>query len=483
MTTCSNCSAQIRETAKYCHKCGKSIAVFIWDAPTLIMKNNAAGVLCERCKTFNLPGTGFCSGCNLRLVSFRSLVAGDHIGNYQVIRQLGVGGIGAVYLAEHYRLRYQVAIKVHDYFPEDAQVGRAFEEASNYLSQLRHPYIIQFHDYGFQSGHAYQAMEYIDGPTFASVIPNSQSERWLDQCLAYFSQLFSALHYAHNCRFRDINGVLRQSIIHGDVKPQNIFLDRSTNSVKLADFMIPDVQAFLGRENNERLNINTDAFGTPGYMAPEQQAGSLNSQTDIYSLGVTMYEMVTSRMFSPRLRDTGMKLHDQYLPSRLNAYVPLWLEQMIVKAMSFFPRERFQTVAEMIRMLDEHGKAEVLSSGGVIMGDQINIQAGSISGGSGQMFLGKTKIDTNTIGAGQDELARALGELTKALLASQHLSDEEKQEQVEIINDIEENAAQPKPNKSRLKALANGLLLGLKAVPDVASAIAAAAPLLTKLHM
>ncbi|HYU75896.1 MAG TPA: inactive serine/threonine-protein kinase VRK3, partial [Ktedonobacteraceae bacterium] len=149
-----------------------------------------AGIKCPKCSYINRDTARFCGVCGISLTSFRSLSEGTIIGSYVIVKRLGVGGIGAVYLSRHRILEHLVvAIKIHDYFPEDKQVGIAFKQSANYLSQMRHSSIVQLLDYGFQNDHAYQAMEYIEGPTFASLVPDQPTKGWLNQCLEYFAQL------------------------------------------------------------------------------------------------------------------------------------------------------------------------------------------------------------------------------------------------------------------------------------------------------
>ncbi len=118
------------------------------------------------------------------------------------------------------------------------------------------------------------------------------------------------------------------------------------------------------------------------------------------------------------------------------------------------------------------------------MGDQINNQIGDISNVSGQLFIGKfNAVIANLNTSGQLELAAALKTLKEFVMASEHLSNEDKQEQVEVINQIGEEAVKPKPNKTLLKVLGEGLMATLRAIPDMAKAVAAAAPILTQLHL
>ncbi len=501
---CPFCAAEVRAGDTFCLNCGQSLLIQSsqtidtvtsfskagyrppsssqigpshWGTPgslTLFPPVNA-GIKCPKCSYINRDTARFCGVCGISLTSFRSLSEGTIIGSYVIVKRLGVGGIGAVYLSRHRILEHLVvAIKIHDYFPEDKQVGIAFKQSANYLSQMRHSSIVQLLDYGFQNDHAYQAMEYIEGPTFASLVPDQPTKGWLNQCLEYFAQLLSALYHAHNCRYLDLDGQYKKGIIHGDIKPHNIFLNRVTDTAKLADFMIPDVQNFLGEENHHFDMISTDALGTPKYMAPEQRKGELTQQSDIYSMGATMYELVTGHSPEDARRDIS--------PKSINPYVPDWLDEMIIKSMKFYPPDRFQTVGEMIRIFNENCKAEkaswVLQAKEIFMGDQVHNKIGDISN-SGQIFIGKfNDVVANLNASGQNELASALKALQEAVMASQQLPQDKKEELVESINQVGEEAAKSKPNKTLLKMLGDGLIAALKAIPDVAPAIANIAPLL-----
>ncbi len=243
--------------------------------------------------------------------------------------------------------------------------------------------------------------------------------------------------------------------------------------------MIPDVQNFLGEENHHFDMISTDALGTPKYMAPEQRKGELTQQSDIYSMGATMYELVTGHSPEDARRDIS--------PKSINPYVPDWLDEMIIKSMKFYPPDRFQTVGEMIRIFNENCKAEkaswVLQAKEIFMGDQVHNKIGDISN-SGQIFIGKfNDVVANLNASGQNELASALKALQEAVMASQQLPQDKKEELVESINQVGEEAAKSKPNKTLLKMLGDGLIAALKAIPDVAPAIANIAPLLAHLHI
>ncbi len=447
-----------------------------------------AGIKCPKCSSINRDTAKFCGMCGITLTSFRSLSKGTIVGSYVIEERIGVGGIGTVYRARHRIMgNLVVAIKIHDYFPEDEQVGIAFRQSANYLSQLRHRNIVQLIDYGFQSGHGYLAMEYIDGPNFDSLIPQQQSKVWLNECLEYFRQLLSALYYAHNCPYRDLDSQYKKGIIHGDIKPQNIFLDRSTNTAKLTDFMIPDVQKLLSEGKKKFNKAQTDAFGTVGYMPPEQMMGGvLTQQSDIFSLGVTMYVLVTGN----RPLDAWENIN----PKSVNPYIPDWLDEIIMKSVERTPLNRYRTVGEMFRVFNEHRNSTRLSMGErkweVILGDKIegnkpmySYSIGDISNStvSGVVQGDNNRVISNLNDSGKTELAQALKTLTDAIMDSKDLPADQKEDQVKIVNQIGEEAAKPKPNKTLLKILGDGLMATLKAIPDVAATVASVAPLLALL--
>ncbi len=385
------------------------------------------------------------------------------MGNYIVVRELGLGGIGAVYLAQHQLLRQMAAIKVHDYFPADQYVGIAFFRASNYLSQLDHPHIVRLYDYGYHNGRAYQAMEYINGTTLAEHIPRQQTTEWLNRCLEFFAQMLSALYYAHNCQYRDIDGTIKKGMIHGDIKPHNFLLDNGTDSIKLADFMIPDVQAYLGRINPDFSQIvhATQTFGTPAYMSPEQTEGQVTQQTDIFSLGVTMYQLVTGFETDSISRMTSM-WGNYTPPQQMNPYLPAWLVDMIMKAIQKDSGQRYQTIAEMLRIFtDNQTQAK----------SRVTISIGDISNISGQIFIGdfnNVVASLNTMS--QTEIAEALKVVKEAVMASDDLSDSK----------IGREATKPIPNRAYFSALVDGLATNLKNVPTVATTITEIMPVLAR---
>lgn len=420
--TCPQCSSAVREIAQFCHVCGYNVRVL-----------------------------------NL----FRQ---GIQIGNYIVDRFLGSGGIGAVYLAHHRLLKQSVALKILDYFPSNPYISRAFLRSSNYLSQLDHSNIVHLYDYGLQDGKAYQAIEYINGPTFAQ-ISYQKTQDWIDRCIEYFVQMLTTLDYAHNCTYIDVDGVLGKGIIHGDIKPHNIFLDRVSNKVKLSDFMIPDVQAFLNvrpllepgvyRTAEDLYDLPTGAYGTLAYMAPEQESGQISPQTDIFSLGITMNQLVTG--ISPASQNGAQKLWHRVSPTNVNPYVPAWLGNLILKATEREPADRFQSSAEMLQIFQEHRDK----------GSHYVVDIASTILTRDQRVIGQfNNVIASLNMTSQSELANTLKLFKEGIMASIEISPHQKQELIEVVNQVGEEATRVVPNTTFLRIVSDGLLKMLQNIPD-----------------
>ena len=422
-----------------------------------------------------------------------SIDAGTRVGNYFIQDRLGSGGIGTVYRASHRILDFDVAVKFHDYFPRDKAVGVAFLRAANYLSQLSHPNIVRLYDYGFWSQRAYMVMELVSGQTLHDLIPSRQTPQWTSRAIDLFVQILSAVRYAHNCIYNSLTGERDRGILHGDIKPQNIFIDDDCHDVKLSDFMIPDVQEYLGKEVPDFLQIiseqttpislhemqlitkqladHTRGFGTPYYMAPEQWKGKVTIATDIFSLGATLYQMVTG--LSPR------EYFDDTLPRHVNPHLPNWVGEIIGRCLAADPEERFGSVAEIEAVfLEQISRSPATYSiiEELIMGDKFDVKVGNVSN-VGQMFIGKfNSIVADLEGSGNHQLAEVLRMLKDAIMASNAISEEKKGEHIEVINQIGQEAAKNKPNKTLIKIIWDGMVAVLKDFPDVAKAVTAVAP-------
>ena len=216
---------------------------------------------------------------------------GDEIGPYTIVKRLGGGGMGEVYLAQDARLDRHVALKILPaYFASDDARLRRFQREAKAVSALNHPNILTIHEVGEAAGIRYIATEFIDGATIRQLL--AKQELSLDEILDTAEQICSALVAAHVA-----------GIVHRDIKPENI-MRRADGLVKILDFgiaklMEPETPGYQG-EAQPGNGTHTEAgllLGTTGYMSPEQARGlPVDERTDIWSLGVVVYEMLAQRL-------------------------------------------------------------------------------------------------------------------------------------------------------------------------------------------
>lgn len=278
----------------------------------------------------------------------------DH--RYQIVALLGQGGTGRVYRAFHVHLDAPVALKALA-VPEDAppeqqeRAIRRFCREARLLTRLRHPNIPRVLDYFTEDAACYLVMDYVEGPTLARRLgardlPPDERALPLDEAIDYASQLCSVLTYLHS---------QEPAVVFGDLKPSNVILTPDGRAV-VVDFGIarrsgwqsetPPWQRGLGGLGPGDPTSDTQPLGTPGYAAPEQyeQGQRADPRSDIFALGVLLYEMVTGN--APPPFPFGFR------PVRESApHLPVALERVIEQALSFDPAERFQTAGQMLQAL------------------------------------------------------------------------------------------------------------------------------------
>lgn len=265
--------------------------------------------------------------------------APETIGGYKVIRELGRGAMGTVYLAFQESLGRDLAIKLMaPEFTRDTEFVERFRREGRIAARLRHPNIVQVYDFCDRDGLYYIAMEYLGSRTLKSLVrdkgrvPVAESARLTDQLLA-------ALEHAHS-----------QGITHRDIKPANVMVTDAGDAA-LTDFSIAHMKSA------SKLTQTGSVLGTPEYMAPEQFEGKSDLRSDLYATGVILYEMLTG--FSPFHADTIAEVMKKQLfvapdpPAVVDFTIPEAISQVVVKALAKDPAERYQTATEMRHALRE----------------------------------------------------------------------------------------------------------------------------------
>lgn len=274
------------------------------------------------------------------------IAPGTIIGNYRFGDLIGVGGFGEVYRAENTQIARSVAIKVYE-TRGDADALRAFKRGANYLAQLNHRTIVRMYDFFTNDEYALMVMELLSpDATLRALVGSYRSSHQISQFIRVFSDVLDAMKYCHQVTYRDVDGATRTGIYHGDIKPDNIFLDQG--QIKIADFMIPSLEPRLSQRAQPSFPYeDTRAYGTPMYMSPEQLGGIVNEQTDIYNIGVTAYELLTG--FYPY--DSEADYHQGSIedPATFCSESPDWLNSVITRCVANDAAQRYRHVAEIER--------------------------------------------------------------------------------------------------------------------------------------
>lgn len=287
--------------------------------------------------------------------------------NYELLRELGEGGMGHVWLARDRRLERLVAVKRLK-VPEDQTSQKEFvarfQTEARAIARLSHPNIVSIYDFGEEAGHYYMIMEYLEGRPLSQLITDFPRIP-LPLCLAVGVQICSALAYIH-----------QRGIIHRDIKPANILLSRE-GVAKLTDFGI--IKLTGPQRGLSQLETSQTSIGTIKYASPEQllDASRVDHTTDIYALGLTLFELLTQEhpFEAPTVSEFISRVFEGNIPSVREIFwdIPEAVDQILAKALARNAEERFQSAAEMGQLLSELVDSKSLQR--VLVGPLFNLKS------------------------------------------------------------------------------------------------------------
>lgn len=268
-------------------------------------------------------------------------------GRYQLLRKIGSGGMGAVYLAKQLGVGNQVALKfLPSHLSDDPQLRKRFEREAALTLEVTHPGAAQLLDTGIDDeGHLYLAFEYVEGEDLSALL-DREGALPFHEAVDLVSKVAETLHFAHG-----------KGVIHRDIKPENLRVRRGLAGlhVKVLDFGI----ARLADEVGTKLTVEGGVAGTPRYMAPEQIAtGEIDARTDVYALGLVLFEVLTGReafshdntsqLLWAQLHEAVPVLHDV---QPLREYPAL--DAVIAKACAKEPAQRYPDMQALVMALKE----------------------------------------------------------------------------------------------------------------------------------
>lgn len=269
----------------------------------------------------------------------RTLLAGERFGRYLIVRQIGTGGMAAVYEALHTDLQKRVALKIlHPWFSLRSDIVQRFVIEARAASRLAHPHVVSVHDIGVEQSMPFLAMDLLEGQDLSS-LASTHCDLPLDRIADIFLPILSALATAHEA-----------GILHRDIKPENIFIARKLprEHPVLLDFGISKLDTGSGLHS---VSTSSEIVGTPAFIAPEVATGGMSrfdARSDQYAIGVTLYLVVTGHLpyegaTVPALLGT-IAVGGARPPSAHRPSLPPAFDVLVNKAMALVPEERFASI-------------------------------------------------------------------------------------------------------------------------------------------
>lgn len=330
--TCPTCGAAIDAANGLCPKC-------------LLKKGLDAETLqCTKCENVLDDDARFCPQCGTAAPlaaafegdPLRAALESKLLGQYRIIRLLGRGGMGAVYLARDLTLDREVAVKVISTDERGREIYDRFRREARTAAKLSHPNIVPLHAFGEVEGMPYFVMGYVRGESLAARL-RRDGKLPEDEGRRVVAEVADALHHAH-----------RQGIIHRDVKPDNVLLDDESGRAMLTDFGV--AKAF---GTADTMTVAGHVIGTPHYMSPEQASGrvDIDGRSDIYSLGVLAYAVFSGRLpFEGSTAQEILSKHLTQTPPSLRSLVPSLSEataQLVERCLAKDPAQRWQDASSV----------------------------------------------------------------------------------------------------------------------------------------
>ncbi len=289
---------------------------------------------------------------SIKNLNFDHLI-GQKVGTVTLLKELARGGMAVIFVAYQRSLKRQIAVKILPKSILTPSAAELFQREAESAAILSHPNIVPIYEIGDTEDFLFFTMQLINGKPLSNYIKMTRkhilpSKRVLPlkETIKIITSVLDALDYAHS-----------QDIVHRDIKPANILIETHTNRPIITDFGIVK----LSREPNVKSEM---ILGTPVYMAPEQILGDhVDGRADIYAVGMILFEMLVSNLPLPKVRTpkellgTKLLLKDrlfQKRPSEMNPNIDKEMEEIVLKALSFYPEKRYATSREFLQHLEQY---------------------------------------------------------------------------------------------------------------------------------